>query len=238
MFLLQKEEFRTGSCCFSSTYIYLLGFDMRVMCIKTRHKDRQHNIYYVSQSLRNFVQKAMSSLRLNIYLIIVIIFGLITIIDSSGGADWNAPNIVIQGGQWVEIPAEYYDGSNLSEYPQPPSPYNDNWKKNDTKIIVLIASFRETKCKYTLLNLFGKASNPNRIYIGIVQQNEPGQDEDCVYEYCKLMDKDGKYSDNKDEDWNENNCPYFNNIKANRMLAADAKGPVYARALQVKYLNI
>ena len=180
----------------------------------------------------------MSSFHSIIYLVTLIIYSLIPIIDSSGGADWNEPNIVIQGGQWVKIPDEVYDGSNLEEYPQPPSPYNDNWKKNDTKIIVLIASFRETKCKYSLQNLFGKAVNPSRIFIGIVQQNEPGQDEDCVYEYCKLMDTDNKYADNKDEDWNENNCPYFNNIKANRMLAADAKGPVYARALQVSYFII
>lgn len=177
----------------------------------------------------------MSSRTLIFIFIIIYILSPSEIIGS-GGADWNAPNIVIQGGKWVEIPDEYYDGSNLSEYPQPPSPYNDNWKSNDTKIIVLIASFRETKCKYTLYNLFGKAVNPNRIYIGIVQQNTPDQDEDCVYEYCKLMDEkltNNKYKDNKDQDWNENNCPHFNNIKVNRMLAADAKGPVYARALQV-----
>eukprot|EP01083_Nonionella_stella_P137148 417375_1 len=106
---------------------------------------------------------------------------------SSGGADWNAPNIVIQGGQWVEIPNEVYDGTS-EKYPQPPPPYTDNWKKNDTKLIVLIASFRETRCKDTLYNLFTKSFNPSRVYIGIVQQNTPDNDEDCVYEYCKLMD--------------------------------------------------
>ena len=154
----------------------------------------------------------------------------------SGGADWNAPNIVLQNKKWTQIPSEVYDGSDPIKYPQPPSPYTDNWKLNDTKIIVLIAAFRETRCKNTLSNLFSKATHPNRIHIGIVQQNEPnGVDEDCVYEYCKLMDVDRKYSNLKEEEWNSSNCPYFDNIKVNRMLAADAKGPVYARALQVMH---
>ena len=153
--------------------------------------------------------------------------------SSSGGADWNAPNIVIQGGKWVSIPPEIYDGSDPDKYPQPPPPYDDRWKRNDTKIIVLIASFRETRCKDTLFNLFTKSAHPDRIFIGIVQQNEPNNDEDCVHEYCKIM------NEHKDkEQWDSANCPYFNNIKVNRMLASDAKGPVYARALQVFFIPL
>ena len=147
---------------------------------------------------------------------------------------WDDPNIVLYRDGWRKIPPVIYDGSDPIKYPQPPPPYTDNWKLNDTKIIVLIAALRETRCKNTLFNLFTKASHPNRIYFGVVQQNEPnGVDEDCVYEYCQLMDVDKKYSNLKEEEWNSSNCPYFDNIKVNRMLAADAKGPVYARALQV-----
>jgi hypothetical protein len=37
---------------------------------------------------------------------------------------------------------------------------------------VLVASYRETKCPRTLVNLFTKAKHPERIRIGIIQQNK------------------------------------------------------------------
>eukprot|EP01084_Bolivina_argentea_P071796 130451_1 len=162
---------------------------------------------------------------------------LLNLCKSSGGADWNAPNIVIQGGNWVEIPSEIYDGSNPDVYPQPPPPYNDNWKKNDTSIIVLIAAFRETRCKDTLFNLFTKATNPHRVFIGIVQQNRAEEDEDCLHAYCRLMDTEHEHDELQDDDWDASNCPYFLNVKVNRMSDADAKGPVYARALQAELVD-
>ena len=162
---------------------------------------------------------------------------LFHITNARGGEPWDTPNIVIQNNEWTKIPDEIYDGTS-DQYPQPPSPYTDDWKKNDTKIIVLIAAFRETRCKDTLFNLFTKAAHPDRIYIAIVQQNKPGEDEDCIYSYCRRVDAEliepfNQYADNKDEDWNAANCPHFDQLKANRMTAAEAKGPVYARALQV-----
>ena len=155
-----------------------------------------------------------------------------------GGADWNAPNIVIQGGEWVQISPEVYDGTS-PDYPQPPPPYDDRWQKNDTKIIVLIAAFRETKCKDSLVNLFSKAAFPERVHIGLVQQNHPTEDEDCVYAYCRMRAADSAVAVAVSEDaqWDASNCPFFAQIKAKRLTAAEAKGPVYARALQAELVE-
>ena len=90
-------------------------------------------------------------------------------------AGWNDPNIVLVNHKWeqrIEDP----------NAPKPPPPYSDSWKYNDTTIIVLIASFRETRCKDTLFSFFSKAAHPNRVRIGVVQQNEQN-DPDCHDEY-------------------------------------------------------
>lgn len=136
--------------------------------------------------------------------------------------DWFHPNIVLQHGKWEPIPE-------WSNDPKPPLPYDNKHLKNDTLIIVLIASYRETRCKDTLYNIFTKSAHPKRIRIAIIQQNDE-TDEDCLYAYCLLMNKNPNL---KTSDFNKNNCPYFSNIKIRRMHSSEAKGPVYARAQQV-----
>ena len=165
----------------------------------------------------------------------VLLFTLIhSICECNGEAGWNDPNIVHQLGAWTHIPDDYYD---RSKTPQPPLPYDDKYRRNDTTIIVLIAAFRETRCKDTLFNLLSKASHPQRVRIALVQQNKPNEDEDCVYAYCQLMatQNNMQVDITDDSQWNSNNCPFYDNIKVNRLLDTDAKGPVYARALQVEW---
>lgn len=45
-------------------------------------------------------------------------------------------------------------------------------------------SFRDSRCPKTLLEIFDKAENPSRVFVGIVQQNTES-DVDCFDEYCK-----------------------------------------------------
>ena len=108
---------------------------------------------------------------------------------------------------------------------QPQYPPTDSWEKSDTTLYLGIASLRDTLCPYTLFNAYSKAAYPNRLFIGVVQQNAP-EDVDCFEEYCNLMMKSlGKtYSgDAKD-------CPYAQNIRMLRVSSTQAKGPTWGRA--------
>ena len=94
---------------------------------------------------------------------------------ASSEAGWNDPNIVLEGNpqKWVQL-EEPAPGA-----PKPFPPLDDRWTRDDTSVVVLVASARETRCGETLFNLFSKAHNPERVYFGVVQQNAP-TDEDCV----------------------------------------------------------
>lgn len=82
--------------------------------------------------------------------------------------------------------------------------------------------FLANRCPQTLLNYFTKAKYPDRLSIGVVQQNDHG-DVDCVAEYCKLKNGSGEGPE----------CPYFDNIRTVRVEAKLATGPCYGRHLQV-----
>lgn len=47
-------------------------------------------------------------------------------------------------------------------------------------IFVSIASYRDQACKRTIADLFAKAAHPERITVGVVQQNKAGSAEDCI----------------------------------------------------------
>ena len=56
-----------------------------------------------------------------------------------------------------------------------PKPYpivSDSWRQNDTTVFYSISSFRDELCPKTLFNAFKKAAHPERIRIGVVQQND------------------------------------------------------------------
>jgi hypothetical protein len=73
-------------------------------------------------------------------------------------------------------------------------------------IFVSIASYRDDVCNSTLMNLFEMAEKPEKVYVGICQQNKD-EDEDCV----------GKYNNR--------------NVRIKRISYKEAKGPTYARYL-------
>ena len=77
-------------------------------------------------------------------------------------------------------------------------------------IFVSIASYRDPECTKTIEDLFLKAQNPNRVFVGVCQQNAR-EDKDCMS--------------------NDRLIPFQNNIKVLRLEHYVAKGPMYARAL-------
>eukprot|EP00468_Gymnochlora_sp_CCMP2014_P012639 CAMPEP_0167764928 /NCGR_PEP_ID=MMETSP0110_2-20121227/14361_1 /TAXON_ID=629695 /ORGANISM="Gymnochlora sp., Strain CCMP2014" /LENGTH=431 /DNA_ID=CAMNT_0007652499 /DNA_START=53 /DNA_END=1347 /DNA_ORIENTATION=- len=92
----------------------------------------------------------------------------------------------------------------------------------------------ERKVPDTLVSLFNSSNFADRVQVGLVQQNAV-TDEDCTAGYCTRMGtpltkgEDGKYKIDK-----ANPCPYFSQIKVMRLNEKEAKGPVYARALQAQ----
>ncbi len=91
---------------------------------------------------------------------------------------------------------------------------NENIKKNH--IFISIASYRDDLCPNTLLSCFKNAKYPERIVVGICQQNMKNDDPECVFpkdDELKLYNK------------------IKNNIKILRLSAKHAKGPTYARWL-------
>ena len=77
-------------------------------------------------------------------------------------------------------------------------------------IFVSIASYRDSECIKTIEDLFIKSRYPQRITVGICQQNAP-EDPDCLS--------------------SPSLAPYLNQIKIIRLSHYEAKGPMYARAL-------
>ena len=53
----------------------------------------------------------------------------------------------------------------IDEYHRPPKASN-SWKNPDAEIFVSIVEYRDSRCPVTLKNLFTKAYNPKRIYVG------------------------------------------------------------------------
>lgn len=78
-------------------------------------------------------------------------------------------------------------------------------------IFVSVASYRDDECKDTVYDMFEKASNPDRIFAGVVQQNKE-QKEDC-------FDKCEKCKKRKDS----------GNIRVKNFPHTMAKGPTFAR---------
>lgn len=78
-------------------------------------------------------------------------------------------------------------------------------------IFVSIASYRDELCPVTLDSLYDNAVYPERVYVGICQQNMESVDSDCAFS-LKLK-------------------KYQQNIRSVRLNYMDAKGPTYARYL-------
>ena len=67
------------------------------------------------------------------------------------------------------------------------------------RIFVSIASYRDTECQWTVKDLFDKASNPDRVFVGICWQFIAAEDADCFEvrtrpEQCRVIEVDARES--------------------------------------------
>lgn len=86
--------------------------------------------------------------------------------------------------------------------------YSHNGIRSDW-IFVSVASYRDSRCSATLVDMFAKARHPQRLMVGVCQQNAPG-DPDVMTEELKGL---------------------ANNIKVLRIPHHEARGPTWARWL-------
>lgn len=94
-------------------------------------------------------------------------------------------------------------------------------------IFVSIASFRDPQCMHTLLWALRQAKHPERVFVGILQQNSPEQDVDCLSVSLE------KASSAKDASlllkWRQQ-------IRMMRVNYLDARGPAWARQMVIDKL--
>lgn len=111
-----------------------------------------------------------------------------------------------------------------------------------TQIFVGISSLRDDRCGRTLHSLMSKAEYPQRVFFGIVQQNDD-ETIDCIEGYCALMqnksieEKPDGFDINNSNEENAKICKHFNNIKTIRMKHSEAKGPNLARGKQITMID-
>jgi Glycosyltransferase (GlcNAc) len=99
---------------------------------------------------------------------------------------------------------------------QPWPPNSTSWKSKDTTVFIGVSSFRDRRCPKTLYNFYSKAKHPERVYVGVVQQNDADEDPDCIKGYCELMKADPKFAGEQ--------CPFEKQIKVARVEAKHAAG--------------
>lgn len=78
--------------------------------------------------------------------------------------------------------------------------------RNDDSIFVSVASYRDSECTYTLKDMFEKADRPERVFVGLVEQNKHF-DKKCEIDL------------------------YSNNVRRIHLRYNQARGPCYARYL-------
>ena len=113
-------------------------------------------------------------------------------------------------------------------------------------IIPFFLNFEDgERCGATLKSIFENAVNPDKVYIGLVEQNAP-DDNFCIETYCNSYAESQIYQRKtirkgmvKLISQNEGriHCPYFNNIKLIAYHHIQAHGPSYARSLTRKVLG-
>jgi UDP-GlcNAc:polypeptide alpha-N-acetylglucosaminyltransferase len=90
---------------------------------------------------------------------------------------------------------------------------DENWY-NDATVFVGVASYRDVQCMPTVRDAFFRATNPRRVFFGIIEQNEHG-DPDCI---------PPEFHDCRSAEF----CP-IDNVKRRRVAARRGKGPTYGR---------
>ncbi|KAG9401885.1 hypothetical protein AC1031_007592 [Aphanomyces cochlioides] len=92
---------------------------------------------------------------------------------------------------------------------------------------VAISSYRDgVRCGYAVWTAFARAANPERIFLGIVDQTQE-DDPKCLDEYCRRAK----------ESWPNDDCKYKDHIKIDALNAKNSKGPAVARSRQAAMME-
>ena len=96
------------------------------------------------------------------------------------------PAGVFDGLHWLEL-----DESHPPQNAGPRPLQGDAHLRNDSTIMVNIAAYRDgTRCGRSVYSFFTQAAHPDRVRVGVVQQNAPG-DPDCVDSFCAILASEG-----------------------------------------------
>jgi hypothetical protein len=79
-------------------------------------------------------------------------------------------------------------------------------------IFISIASYRDPLCPMTLISIYEMAKHPERVFIGLCQQNHESFDKNCIFPQNHPL-----------------SSIVSNNIRKQQLSYMDAKGPTYAR---------
>jgi hypothetical protein len=124
-----------------------------------------------------------------------------------------------------------WDEQNRHRFPKP---------RKDNSIFVSLGTYRDPYCPMTLKSLYAQAANPDKVFVGLFQQNcfgpkcrtgvlaggrveDAGPDMDCYVEFCKSQ-----------EGINSNAC-HNGNIHLFQVNESESLGPYMARYLGGKF---
>lgn len=102
-----------------------------------------------------------------------------TIISQSNASN---PRLSMGDGTFYHLNENLDQGTSI--------PNKKDISNENSSIFVSLVSFRDgSRCGRTLYSLFSNAANPERLRVGIVQQNQVlnSTDIDCLQWYCSLM---------------------------------------------------
>ena len=95
-------------------------------------------------------------------------------------------------------------------------------------------SYRDPLCPRTLKYLFTKAKRPFDVRVRVLQQNVPGEDDNCLDKYCEMMAELRQETGGGDTSKGGpagDDCPHADQVLIHPIHAKDAAGPTYARGL-------
>jgi hypothetical protein len=92
------------------------------------------------------------------------IFGLVIAavlsVQVPKGVSGETTQAIFNAEQWIAVHADHNPNDRR------PPPASQSWKDANVEIFVSIADYRDKRCPETLKNIFNKAINPKRIYVG------------------------------------------------------------------------
>ena len=94
------------------------------------------------------------------------------------------------------------------------------------KLFVGLSAYRDVRCGRTVFDVFTKATHPELIVVGVVDQVAPS-DRGCVEVYCALAK----------ERLGKADCPHRDQIRVKRVDFRDARGPTLARYYQQQLIR-